>query len=228
MSVEEDSLSRRRIGGQQRLTDGLLSVAVGPQLRFQIMDAAERHGVAAGMVARLAIETGLPGALVRLEMELPVTSAEVRRRLEEAKADLEQIQREIGLARTPAAWKRLTCKIPELGVKLDSKIKDVMAEMERKVDSSGDHDRASRVTWTDDIEAGLRNLGGEAHLSDIYRTVKKIRKEAGRSTPGSSDAIIRRCLEFHSRDSDVFNGVERFVMLEKGTGRYRLARTSRL
>ena len=80
-----------------------------------------------------------------------------------------------------------------------------------------------KVTWADDCEAALRALGGEAHLSEIYREVQRIRSEAGRSVPESLEATIRKELESHSQDSDNFNGNERFIIVSKGSGIYRLA-----
>ena len=83
-----------------------------------------------------------------------------------------------------------------------------------------------KFTWADDIETALRNLGGEAHLSEIYPEVRRIRSEAGRSVPPRLKPTIRGRLECHSRASDTFTGVERFVMVSKGSGMYCLVRAS--
>lgn len=80
-----------------------------------------------------------------------------------------------------------------------------------------------RITWADDIETALRNLGGAAHRSDIIYEVRKIRHGAGRSLPPTLEQTVQGALERHCRQSDIFNGVERFVMEAKGTGFYRLA-----
>ena len=80
------------------------------------------------------------------------------------------------------------------------------------------------ASWADDIETALENLGGEAHLSDIYGEVESIRKAAGRTWPKTAQDLIRGTLQKHCRDSDIFEGYERFAMLAKGSGRYLLAR----
>ena len=79
-----------------------------------------------------------------------------------------------------------------------------------------------RVTWADDIETALRNLGGRAHRNDICREVCSIREMAGRNLPESYEMTIQRTLQNHCLESDGFKGEERFVMEEKGTGFYRL------
>lgn len=78
------------------------------------------------------------------------------------------------------------------------------------------------ASWADDIEVALENLGGEAHLSDIYGEVEEIRKAAGRTWPQTARALIRGTLERHCQDSNLFAGTERFKRLVRGSGRYRL------
>lgn len=79
------------------------------------------------------------------------------------------------------------------------------------------------ASWADDIETALENLGGMAHLSNIYGEVESIRKAAGRSWPQTAEALIRGTLEKHCRDSDIFEGVERLQMQAKGSGQYCLS-----
>lgn len=79
------------------------------------------------------------------------------------------------------------------------------------------------MTWYDDVEQALKNLGGEAHLSSIYIEVEKIRKDAGRSVPTSLEATIRRTLEDHSSDSENFRGQDLFrIVRNKGDGEWAL------
>ena len=78
------------------------------------------------------------------------------------------------------------------------------------------------ITWADDIYTGLQNLGGEAHLRDIYVEVRRIRLVAGRSVPQEFEATIRQALESHCQTSSNFRGVERFEMVAKGSGLWRL------
>jgi hypothetical protein len=66
--------------------------------------------------------------------------------------------------------------------------------------------RSSKVLWRDDVRSALSQLGGEAYLADIYRKVRQIRLAAGRRLPLSTDAIVRRELEYNSSDSDSYTG----------------------
>jgi hypothetical protein len=86
--------------------------------------------------------------------------------------------------------------------------------------SSGD----DHVTWRDDVERALQQLGGKASLDLIYRTVEQIRKAGRRSVPPSLDATIRRTLEDHSSDSANYRGgLDIFCMSEgKGAGMWAL------
>jgi hypothetical protein len=78
---------------------------------------------------------------------------------------------------------------------------------------------SSDGTWRDDVQAALRCLGGQAPLSQIYRSVKEIREKTRRSVPESLEATIRRTLEDHSSDSDNYRGTNLFAMpMGKGAG----------
>ena len=79
------------------------------------------------------------------------------------------------------------------------------------------------VLWRDDIVDGLSRLGGEADLHEIYRIVKDIRRNAGRSLPRSVDAVIRRELENNSSDSESFTGQRNLFRSVKGIGAGRWA-----
>lgn len=63
------------------------------------------------------------------------------------------------------------------------------------------------ATWVEDIIQALKNLGGEARLTQIYDEVKRIRTEP---LPRTYDASIRGVLERHSPDSESFTGKDLF------------------
>ena len=73
------------------------------------------------------------------------------------------------------------------------------------------------ATWLDDILIALRNLGGEGHLSNIYKEVSKVRK--GKLNP-TWESTIRRELETNSSNSESFGkgrkGEDLFYMKGKG------------
>ena len=71
-------------------------------------------------------------------------------------------------------------------------------------------------TWLNDVKIALRNLGGEGHLSSIYKEVVKVRKGKLNST---FESTIRRELETNSSDSTAFikkSGNDFFYMKGKG------------
>ena len=53
------------------------------------------------------------------------------------------------------------------------------------------------ATWLDDTIIALKNLGGKAHLNDIFKEVKRIRK----TLSPSWTRTIQKELERHSSDS---------------------------
>lgn len=69
-----------------------------------------------------------------------------------------------------------------------------------------EEERTGKVLWRDDVRVALRQLGGDAFLSDIYKKVRQIRMAAGRRLPRSTDAIVRRELEYNSSDSESYTG----------------------
>ena len=72
------------------------------------------------------------------------------------------------------------------------------------------------TTWKEDIILALKNLNGCAHLSDIYKEIKKIRKENLNPT---FDRTIQRELETNSSDSDAFNKKEDIFYMVEGKGK---------
>ena len=81
--------------------------------------------------------------------------------------------------------------------------------------------KQSKIRWKDDVCEALKYLdrGDGASLSAIYRAVKEIRRNAGRSVPISIEETIRQTLECNSKDSENFNGEDIFCMPSgKGVG----------
>jgi hypothetical protein len=76
------------------------------------------------------------------------------------------------------------------------------------------------ATWRDDVQEGLRRIGGRAPLQAIYKEVEAIRRAGGRSIPRTLDAVVRRTLEENSSESDSYReGPDLFWMPEgKGAG----------
>ncbi len=64
------------------------------------------------------------------------------------------------------------------------------------------------MRWKKDIMTALKELGGQAHLSDIYRIVRKHRNERG-DTLGELEAWVRYNLQQNSRGKgeDLFEPV---------------------
>lgn len=69
------------------------------------------------------------------------------------------------------------------------------------------------ASWVEDIIQALKNLGGQATLSQIYEEVKWIRTEP---LPETYKASIRERIEAHSSNSSNFKGKDYFRKVEKG------------
>lgn len=69
------------------------------------------------------------------------------------------------------------------------------------------------MAWVDDIFQAIKNLGGQASLSQIYSEVKRIRNEP---LTKSWQASIRERIEAHSSDSKNFKGKDLFEKIESG------------
>lgn len=79
--------------------------------------------------------------------------------------------------------------------------------------------QVGKIRWVDDIREALLILGGEASLFEIYKTVERIRREAGRSLTKTWEATVRRTLEDHSSDSQNYRAADLFYMPHgKGAG----------
>jgi hypothetical protein len=73
--------------------------------------------------------------------------------------------------------------------------------------------------WFHDVYNSLLDLGGKAHLSRIYKTVKQRRRDAGRSQPPTSESIVRTTLEDRCSGAYFKTGQDLFYMPEgKGAG----------
>lgn len=57
------------------------------------------------------------------------------------------------------------------------------------------------MKWWQSVEQALMNLGGQAHLTDIYNEVTRTRNSQKLSIPESLKAITRKELEYNSSDS---------------------------
>ena len=77
-------------------------------------------------------------------------------------------------------------------------------------------DSVGKVRWVDDIVSGLKLLGGEASLHEIYKTVERIRFSNARTIPRTFEATIRRTIEDHSSDSEIFKGEDIFRKFSRG------------
>jgi hypothetical protein len=69
------------------------------------------------------------------------------------------------------------------------------------------------MAWVDDIYQAIKNLGGQASLSQIYSEVARIRIEP---LSKSWQASIRERIEAHSSDSKNFKGKDLFKKVETG------------
>jgi len=74
------------------------------------------------------------------------------------------------------------------------------------------------IRWRDDVRAGLRALGGSAHLKEIYDQVRTVRRAASRSVPKNLEAIVRRELEYNSSDAESFQGKHDWFRSVDGIG----------
>lgn len=72
--------------------------------------------------------------------------------------------------------------------------------------------------WRHDVKAGLEALGGQGHLSQIYKEVRRIRRQNGRSVPTNLEAIVRRELEHNSSDAGAFLGKRDWFRSVEGIG----------
>jgi putative restriction endonuclease len=71
------------------------------------------------------------------------------------------------------------------------------------------------MTWKNEVINALQNLGGEAHLKEIYTYIKSNSK---RKLTKSYEAIIRRTIETNSKDSQAFEGKEDLFYSVNGIG----------
>ena len=80
------------------------------------------------------------------------------------------------------------------------------------------------VDWAAKVEEALTNLGGEAHLSEIYPEMERVFEKYGIPKTKNFEASIRGTIEAHSSDSKLFNSADLFASGGKGTGRWSLRR----
>jgi hypothetical protein len=75
-----------------------------------------------------------------------------------------------------------------------------------------------KIRWVDDVRTALQNLGGRAHLSKIYAEVRLLRKAGGRSIVAKLEEVVRKELETHSSDSNVYQHREDYFYMPEGKG----------
>ena len=73
------------------------------------------------------------------------------------------------------------------------------------------------ATWKEDIVQALKNLGGKAHLSAIYKEVERIRGKDNLNP--TWDRTVQRELESHSSDSDAYLKKEDLFYMAEGKGK---------
>ncbi|MBN8817719.1 MAG: hypothetical protein J0I80_03230 [Sphingomonas sp.] len=78
--------------------------------------------------------------------------------------------------------------------------------------------KRDKVRWRDDVLDALKNLGGRAHLSDIYREVREIRLRHGRTVPTNANAIVRRELEQNCFEAGAYTGERNWFRSVEGMG----------
>lgn len=78
--------------------------------------------------------------------------------------------------------------------------------------------KQNKVRWRDDVLDALNNLGGCAHLSDIYREVREIRLRHGRTVPTNANAIVRRELEQNCFEAGAYTGERNWFRSVEGLG----------
>ena len=79
--------------------------------------------------------------------------------------------------------------------------------------------RGGKITWIDDVALALDRIGGKGHLADIYKSVRALRRNGGRTLPPSTNAVIRKTLEENSSDSEAHRGGMDLFAMPDGKGR---------
>lgn len=72
--------------------------------------------------------------------------------------------------------------------------------------------------WVDVLVWSLRKLGGEAHLSEIYRTARSAREALGKPIRRNHEATVRERLESYCSSSHNYKGIADLFWLPKGKG----------
>ena len=72
------------------------------------------------------------------------------------------------------------------------------------------------ATWREDTIQALKNLGGVAHLSEIYKEVEKLRKGKLNNTWKQT---VQGVLETYSSDSEAYGGGKDIFYMVEGKGK---------
>jgi hypothetical protein len=75
----------------------------------------------------------------------------------------------------------------------------------------------AKSTWVDDVLEALRQLGGKAHLSEIYNRVRTIRRNAGRTLPKHFESVVHTRLEDHCSEA-YFRARRNIFFMPEGKG----------
>ena len=75
------------------------------------------------------------------------------------------------------------------------------------------------MAWRDDVVLALEEVGGVAHLDEIYQSVEAVRRNSGVPLPVSWRAIVRRELEYNSSDSESYQQRHDLFYSVHGLGR---------
>ncbi|WP_430437526.1 hypothetical protein [Oceanibaculum nanhaiense] len=65
---------------------------------------------------------------------------------------------------------------------------------------------SKKETWRELIAIALSELGGSAHLSQIYKKTEELAVSRKRELPKSFEAIVRKEIESNSSDSQYYQG----------------------
>lgn len=127
-------------------------------------------------------------------------------------SSLNQLSRSIG-AKTENAWLNWMF-LNERGVK--TPLDELRPTASKPISNGGTMQYDS--TWRDDTHSALKLLRTPSPLSAIYKAVTDLRASSGRSTPPSSDAIIRRTLEENCSETESYKGIFDLFRMPSGKG----------
>lgn len=75
------------------------------------------------------------------------------------------------------------------------------------------------MRWWESVSEALNRLGGTATLRQIYEKVREVRLEHGDTLPSSLEEVVRKELEYNSRDSTNWRGTRDIFYSVEGIGK---------